>query len=148
MRGQLFVTGLVSAIFLTGTVFAHEGATGVVKERMDMMENLKSVMKTLAPMVKGQKEMDSQVVIEQAKIIRQNTGEVLLSKFPKDSIHGPSEALPEIWQEWDKFKGYNTKLSELGMALNEAAGDPDAVIATFKAIGGTCGACHKQFKKD
>jgi len=148
MHVKLLVSGVVGAVLLAGSVVAHEGATGVVKERMDMMENLKSVMKTLAPMVKGQKDMDAAVIAEQAKIIQMNTGAALDAKFPENSIHGPSEALPAIWEKWDEFQRLSKKLNEASVKLASVAGDEAAVKGAFKEIAQTCGACHDQFKKD
>jgi cytochrome c556 len=68
--------------------------------------------------------------------------------FPEGSIVGDSEALPAIWENWDTF----TTIVETGKtAATDAiaaaeAGDAAAYGAALQALGGTCGACHQQFR--
>jgi cytochrome c556 len=68
--------------------------------------------------------------------------------FPEGSNIGDSEALPAIWENWDAF----TAIAETGRAaaadglVAAQAGDAAAYSAAIKAIGGTCGTCHKQFR--
>ncbi len=68
--------------------------------------------------------------------------------FPEGSIVGDSEALPAIWENWDAF----TAIVETGKAAATDAiaaaesGDAAAYGAALQALGGTCGACHQQFR--
>ncbi|WDQ97871.1 cytochrome c [Devosia sp. J2-20] len=68
--------------------------------------------------------------------------------FPEGSNIGDSEALPAIWENWDAF----TAIAETGRAAAAdglaaaQAGDADAYGAAIKAIGATCGTCHKQYR--
>lgn len=68
--------------------------------------------------------------------------------FPEGSIVGESKALPAIWENWEAF----TAIVETGKAAATAgiaaaeAGDAAAYAAALQAIGGTCGACHQQFR--
>jgi cytochrome c556 len=68
--------------------------------------------------------------------------------FPEDSIVGDSKALPAIWENWEEF----TAIIETGRAAAESglaaaeAGDAAAYGEALKAIGGTCGQCHQQFR--
>ena len=54
----LRLTLLVSAASAT-LALAHEGATGVVKERMDMMKRQKKDMKLIGNMAKGKTKFDA-----------------------------------------------------------------------------------------
>jgi cytochrome c556 len=74
---------------------AHQGATGIVKERMDTMSEIASNMKALAAMVKSDKvdpdaarEIGSRVA-EQARLFP--------TQFPKGSLSKVSEARAQIW---------------------------------------------------
>ncbi|KQM19422.1 c-type cytochrome [Novosphingobium sp. Leaf2] len=80
-------------------------------------------------------------------------GRVQPKLFPAGS--GPSsgvktDALPAIWTDraaFDgKWKDYTTQADKLLAAAN--TGDAAPIGAQFKALGGTCGACHKQFRAD
>ncbi|WP_420549602.1 c-type cytochrome [Curvivirga sp.] len=123
MKKVIAATTVVSALFVA-TAFGHGGATGVVKERMDLMGNLKSAIKILVPMMKGDQEYDIEKVITQSKIIQENSGIHMTKGFPKDSIHGPSEAKEEIWSNWDDFQKIANDLNKLAIGLEKAAANP------------------------
>lgn len=106
---------------ISALVFAHGGATGVVKERMDRMVNLKDAMKSLKPIYQGKKDYDVDIVKQNALIIRNNAGAHMTKYFPEGSLEMPSEALPEIWTEWETFQALSSELESLGQALYEAA---------------------------
>ena len=68
--------------------------------------------------------------------------------FPEGSIVGESEALPAIWENWDAFVAIaktGEDAAAAGLAAAEA-GDAAGYAAALKAIGGTCGQCHQQFR--
>lgn len=69
--------------------------------------------------------------------------------FPEGSNIGDSEALPAIWQNWDAFTTIveTGKTAAAGGLAAAKAGDTTAYVAAIKAIGGTCGTCHQQFRK-
>lgn len=119
MKKQLLIAGLV--LSTTALVYAHGGAEGVVKERMDLMENLKGAMKTLKPMMRGQESYDVEKVKESALVIRDNAGLHMTKLFTEGSLHKPSEAKPEIWKEWQNFKQISMNLERLGQALHDGA---------------------------
>ena len=68
--------------------------------------------------------------------------------FPEGSIVGESKALPAIWENWDAFVAIvetGKTAAAAGLAAAEA-GDAAAYGAALQALGGTCGACHQQFR--
>ncbi|MEK9722941.1 MAG: hypothetical protein VW405_05580 [Rhodospirillaceae bacterium] len=69
-RGIVFAALVALAAALPAGAPAHEGATGVVKERMELMEDLGRALKALAPMVKGQAPFDAARVKAYARLIR------------------------------------------------------------------------------
>ncbi|WDR06344.1 cytochrome c [Devosia rhodophyticola] len=69
--------------------------------------------------------------------------------FPEGSIVGDSGALPVIWEDFDAFTAIvdtGTEAAKTAMAAAEA-GDGTAYGAALKALGGSCGACHQQFRQ-
>lgn len=111
---------------------AHTGATGVVKERMEHMKSLASAMKTIKAGVRAKPEIRRDAIAEAARAIAEHA-EKTPSLFPEGSIEGPSEALPEIWQEWEAFKSANETLKAEARKLSEVAakGDRRAVTVQF-----------------
>lgn len=73
--------------------------------------------------------------------------------FPKGTGPGAgvkTDALPAIWAQRVTFDGHAKKLiAEADKLIGVAgSGNTAAVAAQFKAVGGVCGACHKQFRAD
>ncbi|MEZ4290211.1 MAG: cytochrome c [Myxococcota bacterium] len=58
-------------------------------------------------------------------------------------------AKPEIWTDWTKFQTEIAEYEEAANALASAAasGDPAKIGPAMKALGGSCGGCHKPFRK-
>ncbi|MEM7523177.1 MAG: cytochrome c [Pseudomonadota bacterium] len=165
---------MASAIVLaTGVAaFAHKGATGVVKERMGQMGMIAKSMKTIGGMMKGEAAYDAVVVRAEAAMIASHGGETLTKLFPEGSIKHPSEAIPTIWTEWERFEAIAMDLSRYATALSDGAGyqrgaaggglssggltssgSGDADLASmspddlFMKVAGTCSACHQDFRQ-
>ena len=117
------VVFIISLLFATSTalVFAHGGATGIVKERMDLMVSLKDAMKNLKPLFRGKEEYDVEKVKQNALAIRDAAGNHMTKLFPEGSLKMPSEATPEIWTQWEEFQRIADNLERLGQALHDGA---------------------------
>lgn len=145
---KFFKLGMVmSAALLLGNMSAnaHDGAMGVVKDRMEMMKQLGGVMKMVVPVVKGQKPFDAARIKQQGMIIQDNSGKKLLEKFPEGSTDNVSEARPEIWKNWGDFSKIAMELNGLGKSIAENPTEKN-LKASFGKIGATCSSCHKQFR--
>lgn len=152
---------------LTAGAFAHGGATGIVKQRMDGMTTISDATKTLASMMRGAQPYDADAVSEAAGIIRSHAGDALTDLFPEGSLNHPSEAKPVIWTDWSEFEALATRLADVATGLEMAAGNglsgdsasagglagltpeqmsdrpPDVI---FKALAQTCSDCHGKFR--
>ena len=158
---------------LAGAALAHTGATGVVKDRMDLMGVLDRAMKDLATLIRAPGETDDTRLGELAVTIRDHAGATMTAKFPEGSLHRPSEALPAIWSDWADFESRADRLRMLADALVDAAATgettpPDA--STFPIAGvqrlteeqareappsvlvahisANCSACHLEYRED
>ena len=132
---------------LAGLALAHEGATGVVKERMDLMEDQKDAMKLMGDMAKGKTPFDTAKAAEAARVI-ETTSAKIPELFPEGTTGHPSEAKKEIWQNWEDFTSKADDLaraaSELESAIDKAAGDEWK--AGFQNVSEACKACHKSYR--
>lgn len=133
-------------------VSAHGGAKGVVKQRMDQMEEMKDEVKSISAMLKGRSVYSREAMEAGVKRIQARSGDALLQLFPEGSLTKPSEALPEIWQQWPEFEQLANKQQALSEALLEAVSaasgekaDKD-VMQAFKALSSNCKQCHDQFR--
>ncbi len=124
---------------------AHSGATGIVKKRMEVMKDVGAVMKELGAMVRREAGFDADRVARRAGDLKDHAAS-MPSLFPAGSIHGPSEALPRICED---FEGFSKIASDLDSAATVLASvtDATALPAALGAAGKTCKARHSDFRK-
>jgi len=139
----------IGATFLAlSTAFAHDGATGVIKERMDLMKIIGKNTKMIAPMATGGADLDLKAVGASAAAISEAAKQAA-SKFPEGSLSEQSEAKPNIWTDWEKFSGLIESLAADSAALATAAsnGDDAAILPAFGKMTGNCKTCHTEFRQ-
>lgn len=123
---------------------AHEGATGIVKDRMDRFKISQTNMKAMAnALTRG----DLDVIIDGAAEI-ETWAQEMVSFFPEGSDQKPSEANPAIWTDAEAFAAAaaangNAARRLMDLALDE---ETDALPEAFRTLAGTCKACHQKFR--
>ena len=138
--------GVCALLSVPSALVAHEDATGVVKERMDLMETQKDAMKVLGAMAKGQTPFDAAKAGAAALEI-EVTAAKIPELFPEGTVGEPSEAKPEIWTQWDEFTADAEQLEKAAAALKVALdGESPEWKAKFKGVIDSCKACHKTFR--
>ena len=138
---------LIAALSLTlsASLFAHSGATGIVKERMEGFKAAKKSMKVLKGAVR---RSDFSVIAREAQ--RLNVWFAKLDGyFPEGSNTKPSEALDLIWQEYDPFSSLGRDSSNASAALLRAAdqGNTDQAREAFFELASSCKACHDDYRE-
>ncbi len=150
MRNAIILSaGLVGAVLTLAPALKADdiGATGIVKERRELMEINKDAAGALFGIVSGQADFDAAVVKSHAQAVAGTGGETMTAMFPEDSFIQPTEALPTIWENWDEFAALSDDLVTNAQALEAAADEgADAVQAAFSTLGETCNACHTKFR--
>ena len=122
MKYILVASLITASVLIVGTTLnAHEKATGIVKERMLVMEKLGKSMKALALMMRGRAPYDTEKVRSLARNLADHGSANLTKLYPEGSLHEPSEARPEIWIDWERFSGLAKQLTDYAKALEEAA---------------------------
>jgi|SRR6056297_1420574 len=153
MTYKTMIAGLCVA-GLTAGAWAHSGAMGVVKERMDAMKAMGEAVKRIKPMMSGEAEYDAGVVRAAARVIAKESGTAMTAKFPEGSGGGVSEALPEVWGDRARFEALARDLETTALGLERAAqngvhgadhmtGDMSAMMGgTSGMMGGMMGTGH------
>lgn len=118
LAGLLLIAGVFA--IAPESLRAHEGAKGVVKERMLAMEQVGEAMKDITAMIRGQKDYDAVALAASARLISEHGGPALTRLFPEGSLEAPTEALPEIWADWTRFQALARDLSRQGELLARA----------------------------
>lgn len=135
-------------IIASGLAFAHSGASGIVKERMDMMGEIGDSMKIIGTMIKGESDYDAKAAKAAAMTIYGHASHIS-EMFPEGSTQKPTEALPAIWNNWDEFERIANIMKDTAKELADVAGaasDASQIRVQFGAVGKSCGSCHEKFR--
>lgn len=128
---------------------SHEGATGVVKERMDLMKGMGKAMKTISQaMMMGGADEVSPAMKAAADSLAASTKRVP-ALFPPGSDGGGTKALPAVWSDNAGFNKAANQASKAAQALADAAaaGDTFALMDAVDAVGASCRTCHRTFRE-
>ena len=137
---------LMSAVIASPTlVLAHSGVTGIVKKRMETMKDAGAIMKELRAMVKGEIVFDAATVARRGGDLKSHAASIP-AHFPTGSVYGPSESLPKIWEDFERFSRMASDLESAATVLSGVA-QPSALPAALVAAGKTCKACHTDYRK-
>lgn len=117
----------------------HTGATGVVKERMELMKSIGDATKSLAEIMKGSVPYDAAKVKQLAATIEGHGGKAMTVMFPENTLDHPSEAVPAIWSDWERFSELADQLAVYAGALAKAADNPRAAAGAATMGSGMMG---------
>jgi len=136
------------AIALLGTVaFAHKGhehATGVVRERMELMTEMGDRLLAISKRLRANKELDR--IAPDARAIK-DASEKIASQFPSGSTQFPTAAKPVVWQQWSDFSEKAKKLrTEAEKLSTTSPSDGDALRSQFRAVAFACDGCHETYR--
>lgn len=135
---------LIANIVSLTPLFAHEGAKGIVKERMDKFKMSKKMMQTIHKSIQN----EDFVTIEKSATTLHNWSKEMIKYFPEGSDAPPSEASANIWLDPDGFKKAvnNFELASLKLINNSKEKDFDKTVDSFRSLAGTCKGCHQKFR--
>ncbi|BBB24938.1 c-type cytochrome [Amphritea japonica] len=140
MKKVLISTCLVAlTVMTTQQVIAHGGATGVVKERMDLMEDMKDSVKAVSAIFKGETDYSADTIRKAAETIKTHSGDAMTKLFPEGSLSGHSEAKPLIWDEWQRFKLLSDRQVKLADGLFRAAENKETAVNINQSMMGSGG---------
>jgi cytochrome c556 len=129
--------GLSISVVLVGTGLAASN------ERQDTM---KHIGRTLRPLV----EMSKSGKFDQAEVQKDGAAiagylDHFKDLFPAGSEHEDDKALPTIWSDAAGFEEHRMNAKNAALAI-AASTDMTSFTTAFKALGGTCGACHDKYR--
>jgi cytochrome c556 len=139
---------LLTALFCTAAD-AHDGATGIVLERMENMKSMERVMKALREILLDDRPIDP-VDLEAHVRALHRASQGIVAKFPETSADPHSHALPTVMERPEEFRRQATSLessTEQLVRLASVPADRQQLIAATKVVGSVCQSCHEQFKK-
>ena len=131
-------------IFSFTQLYAHEGAKGIIKERMDKFKMSKSLMKKIN---KGLQN-DNFIIIEKSAQTLLNWSKEMSNYFPEGSDTPPSEASSDIWLDPEGFKIAikNFESASLELITQSKNENFDMTVSSFRGLAKTCKGCHQKFR--
>lgn len=146
-RCVIFVV-LGFGFFSSHLALAHKGAMGVVKERMDLMDQIGKDMKSLKKIVNNKKRFAPDQIELHAESMAKASRHIL-KLFPEGSLQQPTESLASIWEDWERFSRLTETLTLESEKLKQSAssGNRPQVIQQFRTVAKTCRSCHTDFRK-
>jgi len=135
-------------ILVTATAaLAHQGVTNpAVMARMDGMSAIAEHMKTLGQMAKGATEFDATAARSAAASIAEHAA-ATPELFEANETDPKSEALPEIWLNFEDFAAKATELETLATGFSTSINEPADLKAAMGAMGANCKSCHSVYRE-
>jgi cytochrome c556 len=104
----------------------------------------------IAAMAQGRVPFDAKAAADNAAIVS-DMAKLPFTAFAEGTDKGmPHRAKPEIWKDAAKFKAGAEKMQAEVAKLDAAAkgGNLDAIKAAVGAVGGSCKACHDDYRAE
>src|SRR5262245_47915340 len=121
----------------------HGHATGVVRERMELMEALGKRMKAINARIKDKRQLSA--IKDDARTIAESALH-MVHLFPPGSTQHPTEAKATIWQNFADFERKAKALEEESAKLAKTSdNDFTALAAQVRAVSQTCSSCHEAY---
>ena len=118
-----------------------------IKYRQSVMEIIGTNMGAIGDIMKNQLGLPGAIENHAGQMVE--SAALIGPAFKKNLSEGPTDAKADIWKDWAKFEKAIANYEKNARGLQTAAqgGDPAAVGAAMKALGKSCGGCHKPFRK-
>jgi cytochrome c556 len=141
---------IVLSVFSAVAGFAHSGATGIVKKRMDAMTEMKTAMAVIGKMLNGRTVFDrAKGRASAGKIAKHASNMLVLYPDNAESRQKVSKARNEIWTDWERFESMAQDLHAVADELKVSfeTGKLESVRPVFRKTGKSCSACHQDFRE-
>ncbi|MEM8741112.1 MAG: cytochrome c [Pseudomonadota bacterium] len=135
------------ALLLASAALAHQGVTNpAVLARMNGMSTIAEEMEVLGRMAKGAAPFDAPAARQALRAIAAEAEEIP-ALFAAPETDPKSEALPEIWTQYDDFTVKARALTTLAEDLAQTVSMSEDLPAAMRQLGDNCSACHKPYRK-
>jgi cytochrome c556 len=147
---------LLAALAAVGAMAALPAAAqfqkpeDAIKYRQSAFTVMGNHVGRIGAMAAGRAPFDAKAAAESANIVATLASLPGTAFGPGTDKGMPNRAKPEIWSDAAKFKAANDKMVAEVAKLDAAAksGSLDAIKAAMGAVGGSCKACHDDFRAE
>ena len=138
---------ILISLTISSVAFAHSGVKDKnVKERMMVMKEMAGNTKIIGQMLKGKTSFDANQVklaLERLSALSLETPKV----FTINATDPKSEAMPNIWDEFDEFTKLSKDLAETSIVLANSIATIEDLRPALKKVSSGCKACHSRYRE-
>ena len=138
---------ILISLTISSVAFAHSGVKDKnVKERMMVMKEMAGNTKIIGQMLKGKTSFDANQVklaLERLSALSLETPKV----FIINATDPKSEAMPNIWDEFDEFTKLSKDLAETSIVLANSVETIEDLRPALKKVSSGCKACHSRYRE-
>ncbi|MEW6330620.1 MAG: cytochrome c [Pseudomonadota bacterium] len=144
---SLLATGSLLAMLVPLSLHAAE-PEDIIKYRQNVMKAVGGHTSAAGAIVQGKVEYKSDL-LEHARSLQALTRNIP-ALFQKDSDFGDTKARDEVWSKRADFekRANDTKAKVEVFAKAVQSSNQQTIAASFKDVGESCKACHKDFRKE
>ena len=120
----------------------------VIKYRQKLMGSIGAHMGSIGDILKKKVNYSPEHIRQHALGINASS-KLVVDAFKQEAATGKTDAQQKIWGDWSEFekKAQNLQQQSEAMAKVAASGDMRKIGAQMKKLGGSCGGCHKNYRK-
>ena len=138
---------ILVSLTISSVAFAHSGVKDKnVKERMMLMKEMAGNTKIIGQMLKGKTSFDTiqvKLALERLSALSLETPKV----FTINATDPKSEAMPNIWDEFDEFTKLSKDLAETSIVLANSVATIEDLRPALKKVSSGCKACHSRYRE-
>lgn len=146
---RTLVTACALGCLAAGAAFAQAAPDDAIKYRQTIFETLGANLTGVVMNLKGEVAFPDAVAVH-ARTVAATAPLVIPAMEQNTAGEGSAatEALDKIWDNWDDFTSKAEDMQTAAVRLAELAegGDMQALGAQVQELGGTCKACHDEYR--
>ena len=138
---------LALVLLLSPAAFAQGSDEVTFKYRPKVMSGVGADMGAIGDILKYGLSVEGGIAAHADLLARR--ADLIAAAFERNVSTGATDAKAEIWAKPDEFREKTAAMQTEAQKLADIAdgGDPAAVGKQVKALGDSCGGCHKSFRK-
>lgn len=137
----------LTLIAFGGAALAHGGVQNKdVMARMEVMKTIGDEMKVIGAMAKGEAQFDAELVQATLIEIAAQSAQIK-SMFETQATDPKSEALPNIWEDWETFARLADETEAVAERLAGTVMAAADIGPAMGQLGAACKACHSVYRK-
>ncbi len=146
-RMTLLVCFMASLFAVSAYADGHEADVAMTKYRQTMMSGVGANMGAMSGIMKNSLNLPGHVANHAGQLAE--SAQLIAAAFRTKTTTTDTDAKAEIWTDWKSFEMAIADFEAAAKTLQTAAASDDsaAVGPAMRALGKSCGGCHKTFRK-